>query len=87
VVAAGRPPSSGSAGAGAGADPGDDGSTLDLPDGHGDGRDLTDRMREELARLLLEGDDEALRRFARLAVDQLGRAPASPSGSPTSATG
>jgi hypothetical protein len=37
-------------------------------------------MREELARLLLEGDDEALRRFARQAVEQLGRAPASPSG-------
>ena len=59
---------------------GDDGSTLDLPDGHGDGRDLSERMREELARLLLEGDDEALRRFARRAVEQLGRAPASPSG-------
>ncbi|MGY1734221.1 VWA domain-containing protein [Geodermatophilus sp. SYSU D01045] len=60
----------------------DDGSTLDLPDGHGDGdeRDLAQRMREQLARLLLEGDDEALRRFARQAVEQLGRAPASPSG-------
>ena len=61
-------------------DPGDDGSTLDLPDGDGDGRDLADRMRAELARLLAEGDDEALRRFARQAVDALGRAPASPSG-------
>ncbi|SDC95060.1 hypothetical protein SAMN05660690_3078 [Geodermatophilus telluris] len=63
-------------------EPGDDdaGSTLDLPEGHGDERDLARRMREELARLLLEGDDEALRRFARQAVDQLGRAPASPSG-------
>jgi hypothetical protein len=58
----------------------DDGSTLDLPDGHGDGRDLSERMRAELARLLLDGDDEALRRFARRAVEQLGRAPASPSG-------
>jgi hypothetical protein len=58
----------------------DDSSTLDLPDGHGDGRDLADRMRAELARLLLEGDDEALRRLARQAVEQLGRAPASPSG-------
>ncbi|MGY1700754.1 vWA domain-containing protein [Geodermatophilus sp. SYSU D00766] len=63
-----------------GEDPGDDARTLDLPDGHGDQRDLSDRMRAELARLLLEGDDEALRRFARRAVDQLGRAPASPSG-------
>src|SRR3712207_1768071 len=52
---------------------GDDASTLDLPDGHGDQRDLSDRRRAELARLLLEGDDEALRRFARRAVDQLGR--------------
>jgi uncharacterized protein len=64
-------------------DPGaDDGSTLDLPDGHGaaDERDLAQRMREQLARLLRDGDDEALRRFARQAVEQLGRAPASPSG-------
>ncbi|MGX5655755.1 vWA domain-containing protein, partial [Geodermatophilus nigrescens] len=60
----------------------DDGATLDLPDGHGDGdeRDLAERMRAELARLLADGDDEALRRFARRAVEQLGRAPASPSG-------
>ncbi|MGY1650817.1 vWA domain-containing protein [Geodermatophilus sp. SYSU D01119] len=60
----------------------DDGSTLDLPDGHGDGdeRDIAERMRAELARLLADGDDEALRRFARKAVEQLGRAPASPSG-------
>ncbi|WP_369252484.1 vWA domain-containing protein [Geodermatophilus amargosae] len=58
----------------------DDGSTLDLPDGHGDERDLAQRMREQLARLLMDGDDEALRRFARQAVEQLGRAPASPSG-------
>jgi uncharacterized protein len=60
----------------------DDGSTMDLPDGHGDGdeRDLAQRMREQLARLLMDGDDEALRRFARQAVEQLGRAPASPSG-------
>jgi hypothetical protein len=66
----------------AGGEPGDDdGSMLDLPDGHGgDERDLADRMRAELARLLLEGDEEALRRLARRAVDQLGRAPASPSG-------
>jgi hypothetical protein len=66
----------------AGGEPGDDdGSTLDLPDGHGGHeRDLADRMRAELARLLLEGDEEALRRLARRAVDQLGRAPASPSG-------
>jgi uncharacterized protein with von Willebrand factor type A (vWA) domain len=77
VVAAGRPAgrrSRDDAEPGESAESGD--STLDLPDG----ADLAQLMREELARLLLEGDDEALRRFARLAVDQLGRAPASPSG-------
>jgi uncharacterized protein with von Willebrand factor type A (vWA) domain len=37
-------------------------------------------MREELSRLLLDGDEEALRRFAREAVDQLGRTAPSPSG-------
>ncbi|MDP9429725.1 MAG: VWA domain-containing protein [Actinomycetota bacterium] len=66
------------------ADPSDDGEpggeagepTLDLPDG----TDLAQLMREELARLLLSGDDEALRRFARAAVEQLGRAAPSPSG-------
>jgi hypothetical protein len=51
-------------------------STLDLPDG----TDLAQLMREELSRLLLDGDEEALRRFAREAVDQLGRAAPSPSG-------
>ncbi|RFU20086.1 VWA domain-containing protein [Geodermatophilus marinus] len=59
------------------AEPGEAGeSTLDVPDG----ADLAELMRAELARLLLDGDDEALRRFARLAVDQLGRATPSPSG-------
>ena len=65
-------------------DPADDGepghpaweSTLDLPDG----TDLAQLMREELGRLLLDGDEEALRRFAREAVDQLGRTAPSPSG-------
>ncbi|MGY1681117.1 vWA domain-containing protein [Geodermatophilus sp. SYSU D01176] len=52
------------------------GSTLDLPDG----TDLAQLMREELSRLLLDGDEEALRRFAREAVDQLGRTAPSPSG-------
>lgn len=37
-------------------------------------------MRDELLRLLLEGDDEDLRRFARQAVDRLGRGQPSPSG-------
>ena len=66
-----------------GEDGGDDGgedrapgSTLDLPDG----TDLAQLMREELSRLLLDGDEEALRRFAREAVDQLGRTAPSPSG-------
>ncbi|ADB74324.1 vWA domain-containing protein [Geodermatophilus obscurus] len=58
-------------------EPGEPGEpTLDLPDG----TDLAQLMREELARLLLDGDEEALRRFARDAVDQLGRTAPSPSG-------
>jgi uncharacterized protein len=53
-------------------------STLGVPGG--DDADLTRLMREELLRLLLEGDEEALRRFARDAVDRLGRSRPSPSG-------
>jgi hypothetical protein len=52
-------------------------STLDLP---GESADITEAMRAELLRLLQEGDDEALRRFARDAVDRLGRGQPSPSG-------
>lgn len=37
-----------------------------------------DALREELRQLLLTGDDEALRRFARLAVAELGHAGAQP---------
>ena len=37
-----------------------------------------DALRDELRQLLLTGDDEALRRFARLAVAQLGHAGAQP---------
>ena len=52
-------------------EPGEPGeSTLDLPDG----ADLAQLLREELGRLLLEGDEEALRRFARTAVDRPRRA-------------
>ncbi|MGY1642046.1 VWA domain-containing protein [Geodermatophilus sp. SYSU D00703] len=51
-------------------------STLDLPDGV----DLAGLLRDRLAQLLLEGDEETLRRFAREAVDRLGRATPSPSG-------
>ncbi|SET40385.1 vWA domain-containing protein [Geodermatophilus poikilotrophus] len=58
-------------------EPGEPGEpTLDLPDG----TDLAQLMREELRRLLLDGDEEALRRFAREAVDLLGRTAPSPSG-------
>ena len=46
----------------------------------GDQGALTEALRDELLRLLLEGDQEALRRFARLAVDQLGAGAPSPSG-------
>jgi uncharacterized protein len=51
-------------------------STLDVPDG----ADLAGLLRDRLAQLLLDGDPEALRRFAREAVDRLGRATPSPSG-------
>ena len=53
-------------------------STLDIPGG--DDVDLAALMREQLAQLLLAGDEEALRRFAREAVEMLGRGQPSPSG-------
>ena len=53
-------------------------STLDVPGS--DDANLSELMRAELLRLLMEGDEEALRRFARMAVDQLGRGQPSPSG-------
>ncbi|RBY84889.1 VWA domain-containing protein [Blastococcus sp. TF02A-30] len=56
----------------------DAGSTLDVPGS--DDADLAELMREQLARLLRDGDDEALRRFAREAVDRLGRGQPTPSG-------
>jgi uncharacterized protein len=62
----------------AGADDARPDATLDVP--AGDDADLARLMREELLRLLLEGDDEGLRRFARDAVDRLGRSRPSPSG-------
>ncbi|MGZ4550334.1 MAG: vWA domain-containing protein [Blastococcus sp.] len=52
-------------------------STLDLPVSDAE---LAESMRAELLRLLQEGDDEELRRFARTAVDVLGRGQPSPSG-------
>ncbi|MCW2698923.1 MAG: hypothetical protein JWQ45_458 [Blastococcus sp.] len=61
--------------------PGDGGGeadcTLDLP---GSAEDLAELMRAELLRLLLDGDEEALRRLARAAVERLGRGQPSPSG-------
>jgi uncharacterized protein len=53
-------------------------STLDLP-GDSDA-DLSELMRAHLLQLLMDGDEEALRRFARAAVDRLGRGQPSPSG-------
>ncbi|SNR52935.1 vWA domain-containing protein [Blastococcus mobilis] len=53
-------------------------STLDVPGS--DDADLAALMRERLLRLLLDGDEEALRRFAREAVELLGRGQPSPSG-------
>jgi uncharacterized protein with von Willebrand factor type A (vWA) domain len=52
-------------------------STLDLPDS---GEDLAELMRAELLRLLADGDEEALRRLAREAVERLGRGQPTPSG-------
>ena len=52
-------------------------STLDVP---GDGADLAALMRDQLLQLLLDGNEEALRRFAREAVELLGRGQPSPSG-------
>ncbi|MFP5371875.1 MAG: VWA domain-containing protein, partial [Actinomycetes bacterium] len=54
------------------------GSTLDVPGS--EGGDLSEAMRAELLRLLLDGDPEALRRFAREAVERLGGAAPMPSG-------
>jgi uncharacterized protein with von Willebrand factor type A (vWA) domain len=53
-------------------------STLDLPGS--DDADLAALMRERLLQLLMDGDEEALRRFAREAVEMLGRGQPSPSG-------
>jgi uncharacterized protein with von Willebrand factor type A (vWA) domain len=58
-----------------GGEPGE--STLDLP---GSDADLAQLMRDQLLQLLLDGDEEALRRFARQAVERLGRGQPSPSG-------
>ena len=70
---------------GEGGDGGDDDGTgepgeptLDVPGA--DDADLAELMRAELLRRLLDGDPEALRRFAREAVDRLGRGTPSPSG-------
>jgi uncharacterized protein with von Willebrand factor type A (vWA) domain len=59
-------------------DGGAGGETLDLPDM--DPGDLAELMRAQLLQLLLDGDDEALRRFARQAVELLGQGQPSPSG-------
>ncbi len=52
-------------------------STLDVP---GSDVDLAAMMRERLLQLLQDGDEEELRRFARQAVELLGRGQPSPSG-------
>ncbi|WP_456599515.1 vWA domain-containing protein [Blastococcus sp. SYSU DS0616] len=63
--------------AGDGDGPGEPGeSTLDVPDDAA----LAAQMRDELLQLLQDGDPEALRRFAREAVDLLGQGQPTPSG-------
>jgi uncharacterized protein with von Willebrand factor type A (vWA) domain len=70
-----RSPAAGESHGDADGEPGQ--STLDVP---GTDAELAELMRAELLRLLQEGDDEQLRRFAREAVDRLGRGQPSPSG-------
>jgi uncharacterized protein with von Willebrand factor type A (vWA) domain len=53
-------------------------STLDVPGV--DAGDLVELMRAQLLRLLIDGDEEDLRRFAREAVQLLGQGQPSPSG-------
>jgi uncharacterized protein with von Willebrand factor type A (vWA) domain len=71
-------PSAGSADGDGDADGEHGQSTLDVP-GSGDG-DLAELMRAELLRLLTDGGEEDLRRFARQAVQLLGQGQPSPSG-------
>ncbi len=47
-------------------------------EGDGEGRPDTEAMRDELRRLLLDGDEDALQRFARETVRELGRADTQP---------
>ena len=55
--------------------PGEDGPA---GEGDGDGRPDTSALRDRLRDLLLDGDEEALRRFARESVSRLGRAETQP---------
>jgi uncharacterized protein with von Willebrand factor type A (vWA) domain len=59
---------------------GDDAAGEDGPAGEGDGdlRPDVAALRERLRALLLDGDEDALRRFARQSVQQLGRAQTQP---------
>ena len=76
-----RPAGTGRSGSVAeGDDDGEAGEPADGPPPVGDPGVLAEALRAELLRLLTEGDDEALRRFARLAVDQLGSGAPTPSG-------
>jgi uncharacterized protein with von Willebrand factor type A (vWA) domain len=71
-------PGAGADGAPDGDEDGERGADGPLP--VGDPGAVAEALRAELLRLLTEGDEEALRRFARLAVDQLGQGAPSPSG-------
>jgi len=50
----------------------------DGEEGEGDGPADTAALRERLKELLLDGDEEAMRRFARMTVSELGRADTQP---------
>ena len=64
--------------------PASDGGAEGDPDGEPgpatDPGELAQQLRDELLDLLLDDDEEALRRFARLAVDQLGQGQPGPTG-------
>lgn len=62
----------------AGQGDGEPGEDDDAQPGQGDPGALRDMLRDQLRDLLLDGDPDAIRRFARLAVSQLGRADSQP---------
>ena len=75
-----RPAAAGSQGPDDGSEDGDPSDGDLLPLAGGDPGELAELLRAQLLRLLLAGDDESLRRFARQAVDVFGQGQPSPAG-------